>query len=190
MARRRGPGERAGLDQDQVVAAAKAILGEDGRSGLSVRGVARRLDVAPNAIYGHFTDKAALLDAVLDDVLGEVPDPSPSLDPAEAIEDVMCSCFDALARYPRIVPLFFARQGARGENAHHLGAVVRARLEALGFDSAGAQDLLRMLIVHTVGSVAFAVAADDDRLEAADFAERRKAFTRSLRRMIEAPARP
>jgi AcrR family transcriptional regulator len=42
-----------------------------------MRTLARRLGVAPNAVYSHVASKADLLDALLDDLLAEVTPPDP-----------------------------------------------------------------------------------------------------------------
>lgn len=45
----------------QLLAAARDILHESGRSGLSLRAIADRAGVAPGTVYYHYADKAALL---------------------------------------------------------------------------------------------------------------------------------
>jgi AcrR family transcriptional regulator len=46
-----------------------------GIEGLTLRRLASALGVVPNAPYTYFLDKAASLDAVLDDLIGEVERP-------------------------------------------------------------------------------------------------------------------
>lgn len=45
----------------QLLAAARDILQEQGRAGLSLRAIADRAGVAPGTVYYHYADKAALL---------------------------------------------------------------------------------------------------------------------------------
>lgn len=45
----------------QLLAAARDILQEQGRVGLSLRAIADRAGVAPGTVYYHYADKAALL---------------------------------------------------------------------------------------------------------------------------------
>lgn len=47
-----------------VLNAALALLEEEGEAGLSLRAVAARLHVTPNALYWHYADRDALLDAL------------------------------------------------------------------------------------------------------------------------------
>ena len=73
MARRRRPGERAGLDRSEVLFSARTLVEAHGVEQLSLRKLANALGVAPNAIYSHFPDKQALLDALLDAFIAEIP---------------------------------------------------------------------------------------------------------------------
>ncbi|MEF2145953.1 MAG: TetR/AcrR family transcriptional regulator [Desulfovibrionaceae bacterium] len=51
--------------RDQIARAALSVLTRDGGAGLTIRRVAAKLGVAPSAIYRHFPDKGAIVDAVL-----------------------------------------------------------------------------------------------------------------------------
>ncbi|WP_250623077.1 TetR/AcrR family transcriptional regulator [Pinirhizobacter soli] len=57
------------MSKDRIFAAARAILDHEGIEGLSVRKVATRAGVSPMAMYRHFADKDALLNALMDDGL-------------------------------------------------------------------------------------------------------------------------
>lgn len=158
MSRSRGPGERAGLDTAQVVVAARTVLEEAGVSGFSLRAVARRLGVAPNALYSHVTSRDHLLDAVLDDVLGEVPLPSQAMlrrKPAKAVRTLMLDCYDVLLSNPGLMPSYLNRQGARGVQAQRLGVFTVEALRQCGLDERAAREAMRVLIVHTIGFAAF-----------------------------------
>ena len=73
----RSPGQRAGLTYAAVLAAARELLAEGGLPALSMRSLANRLGVAPNALYSHVGSKTALLDDLLDDLLALVAAPNP-----------------------------------------------------------------------------------------------------------------
>lgn len=57
-------GVRKGLTPDRVLQAAFAIVDADGGDALTMRRLAKDLDVAAMAIYNHFVDRAAVLDAL------------------------------------------------------------------------------------------------------------------------------
>jgi len=53
------------MTRDRLFAAAREIFERDGLQGLSVRAVARHVGLSPMAMYRHFTDKDALVDALM-----------------------------------------------------------------------------------------------------------------------------
>ena len=55
-------GRRRGLDRDDVVAAAIAIVDEEGLDALSLRAVAEALDVQAPSLYSHVDGLTGLLD--------------------------------------------------------------------------------------------------------------------------------
>ena len=158
MSTSRGPGQRAGLDTDQVLAAARAVLREAGIEALSLRAIARRLGVAPNTLYSHVAGKDDLLDLVLDDVLGGVTLPAEEdlrRDPWGAVRAIMLNSYDVLLAHPGLVPAYLDRQGARGVQARRLGVVTLRALGIAGLDEVAAREAMRVLIVNTVGFAAF-----------------------------------
>lgn len=66
------PGPRRALTEDELLDAALALLDERGPNGASVRGIAAKVGVAPNAVYTYFPDKAAIVTALVERLLGEV----------------------------------------------------------------------------------------------------------------------
>src|SRR5579871_2538860 len=57
------------MGKDKIFSAAKAVLDEEGISGITVRKVSARAGVSPMAMYRHLTDKDALLNALMGDGL-------------------------------------------------------------------------------------------------------------------------
>jgi len=155
----RTPGQRAGLTREAVLAEARAALAQDGIDGLSMRRLARRLGVAPNALYSHVAGRDDLIDTLLDDTLRAVEAPDPQRgDWRAGIETIMRRTYQVLVEHPDLVPLYVARRGARGPNAVALGEAMLAMLARGGIDGESATDAMRTLIVHTIGFAAFATA--------------------------------
>lgn len=151
------PGQRAGLTRAQVLAAAHQLLAERGLEGLTMRALAARLSVLPNTLYSHVANKGALLDELLDDVLAEVQASSPDTgNPRAGLHALMASSYDVLLAHPDLVPLYLARQGARGPNAQVLGDVMLTLLDRAGVRGERAHEARRTLIVYTIGFAAFA----------------------------------
>ena len=156
-ASQRSPGQRAGLTREAVLAGARAALAEGGVDALSMRRLARRLGVAPNALYSHVAGRDDLVDALLDDTLGEVRSPDPERgDWRRGIETMMRRTYEVLLAHPDLVPLYVARRGARGPNAVALGEQMLTMLARGGIEGDAATEAMRTLIVHTIGFAAFA----------------------------------
>lgn len=63
------------LDADEIITAAVEILREFGLDAVSMRNVASRLGVSPVPLYSRIGNKDALLDAVADRLLADLPPP-------------------------------------------------------------------------------------------------------------------
>jgi TetR/AcrR family tetracycline transcriptional repressor len=172
----RGPGQRAGLTRAAVLDTAHALLAEEGLDALTMRALARRLGVAPNALYSHVPGKAELVDALLDDRLSRIEAPDPdAADPVAALAAMMTSSYEVLLARADLLPLYLARQGSRGPNAVRLGVTMDALLGRLGLAADAVGPARRALIVHAIGGAAFAGGDGPVPAEVA-----RADFTRSL----------
>ncbi len=153
----RGPGQRAGLSRAVVLSAAGELFTQGGSDAVTMRALARRLHVAPNALYSHVPSKTALLDDLLDELLARVELPAPdAAEAAAGLHAMLCSTYDVLTAHPDLVPLYLARQGARGPHAVRLGEITDALLARAGVEPAAVALARRVLIVHVIGSAAFA----------------------------------
>ena len=70
--KRRRPGPRRALTEDEILDAAMQLLDEGGANGASVRGIAAKVGVAPNAVYSYFPDKSSVIRALVERLFGEV----------------------------------------------------------------------------------------------------------------------
>ncbi len=140
-----------------MLVAARELLAERGLEALTMRALAERLQVSPNALYSHVAGKTALIDEILDGVLAEVEAPPADLeDPVAGLDSLMASTYGVLLAHAELVPLYLARQGARGPNAQRLGDVMLALLARAGVTGRRAREALRVLLVYTIGFAAFA----------------------------------
>lgn len=139
-----------------MLAAARDLLAQRGLAALTMRTLAKRLRVSPNALYSHVASKNALLDDLLDALLAEVREPPPDLEePGSGLHALMASTYAVLLTHPDLVPLYLARRGARGPNAQRLGDVMLALLARAGVTGDDALEARRVLIVYTIGFAAF-----------------------------------
>ncbi|MFE6934802.1 TetR/AcrR family transcriptional regulator [Streptomyces sp. NPDC057699] len=108
---RRARGTSAGLDREQIKAAAVALVDRDGLERFGVRRLAEELGVDPMSLYHHVKGKAALLDVVCEAVLAEVADATEGApdDWEEIARRTAHSYRDMACRHPRVFPLLATR---------------------------------------------------------------------------------
>ena len=185
MHQRRSSGQRAGLSHRHVLLAARELLEQEGLEAVSMRALARRLGVSPNALYSHVATKTALIDDVLDDVLADVEAPEAGQGDWQAgLRSMMTSTHAVLLAHADLVTLYVARQGARGPNAQRLGKLMLELLARGGVTGTHAREAQRVLIVHAIGSAAFTSRAPleprEDEAVGPPRAELVRAFERGL----------
>ncbi|MFJ3665406.1 TetR/AcrR family transcriptional regulator C-terminal domain-containing protein [Streptomyces sp. NPDC090106] len=78
--------KRAPLDRARVADTALRLLNEVGLDGLTLRAIARELDVKAPALYWHFKDKQALLDEMATEMYRRMTAGTP-LDPADTWQE-------------------------------------------------------------------------------------------------------
>lgn len=74
------------MTRERIFSAAKTVLDRDGLPGLTIRKVADRAGLSPMAMYRHFADKDALLNALMDDGLAAWEKIARSIRAADPIE--------------------------------------------------------------------------------------------------------
>ena len=153
-AKRRRPGQRAGLAKEDVLSAARAMVEGAGIGALTMRSLATRLGIAPNAVYSHFSDKRSLIDGLLDDLLGDIELPDDRSPWTGSLMRLMTSSRRLVADHPELVPFFLSRPGS-GPNAQRLGAAVLGLLARGGIAGPAAGETLQILLVFSIGFAAF-----------------------------------
>jgi TetR/AcrR family tetracycline transcriptional repressor len=157
-------GPRRASTEEQVLDAALALLDDGGVDAASVRGIAARVGVAPNAVYTYFADKAAVHKAIIERLLGEVDDgvfadrevPWP-----QRVESLALELRARLSAHPGAVPLMINSR-LDGPRALALNERLLELFADAGLDAAEAARGSYLLIVYVFGSVALEV-ADADR---------------------------
>ncbi|WP_315095593.1 TetR/AcrR family transcriptional regulator [uncultured Cellulomonas sp.] len=153
-------GPRRALTQDQIVSAALTLLDEAGPAAASIRGIAAKVGVAPNAVYTYFPDKAAVVRGVVERLLGEV-DHTAAGDDARSwrdrVADLAVELRRALLAHPGAVPLMIGGP-MDGPHALALNERLLDLLADAGLDPADAARAAYLLIVYAFGSIAMEVA--------------------------------
>jgi AcrR family transcriptional regulator len=142
-----------------VIARTALELGdEDGPDAMSMRTIAGRLGCDPMALYRHFDNRQALLDAVADLALAEVPDPDPSTPWESRIVATACAIRNAALHHPGIAA-HVASRPPLGENGRRLGAGLLAALGDGGIPAPLSVRILQTLVAYLAAGLAMAVQA-------------------------------
>jgi TetR/AcrR family tetracycline transcriptional repressor len=181
-AKRRRPGPRRALSEDEILDAALSLLDDGGANAASLRGIAAKVGVAPNAVYTYFPDKAAVEQALVERLLGEVDHgvfADRTMPWPERVQSLALELRARLTAHPGAVGLMI---GSPMDGPHAL-ALNERLLELLadaGLDPADTARAAYLLIVYVFGAIALEVAAHHQPgplpSEAERIAARRNAF--------------
>jgi TetR/AcrR family transcriptional regulator, tetracycline repressor protein len=156
----RRPGPRRSLTEDDVLEAALGLLDAGGVPAVSVRGIAAKVGVAPNAVYTYFPDKAAVVKALVERLLGGV-DHDVFADRErpwrERVEALALDLRAKLSAHPGAVSLMIGGP-LDGPNARALNERLLQLLADAGLDRTDAARAAYLLIIYVFGSIALEVA--------------------------------
>jgi TetR/AcrR family transcriptional regulator, tetracycline repressor protein len=143
------------LHKRDVVAKAAAILDGYGIADLTMRRLARELDVTPGALYWHFANKQELLGAVADHVLAPAWTELAPMEWRDRIETVCRGLRDALLSHTDGAELVSASFAAGQSRAVEqiLSVLAEAAGEA-GVDSAHRIQAARTVLHYVLGATA------------------------------------
>ncbi len=104
--RRAGRPPRGVLSRERITSAAVALIAAEGYEGLTMSGLARRLKVAPSALYNHARSKQEVLGWVQDHVMTMVDFSAFATEPWEdAVRSWAWSYREVFARHAPLVPV-------------------------------------------------------------------------------------
>jgi len=111
------------LTADLVFDGAIALADDAGFEAITIRRLAATLEVKPMTIYHHVPNKEAIIDGMVDRVMGEIELPSPELGWREAATRRAHSAREVLSRHPWATPLIDSRTNSGEATLRHHEAV-------------------------------------------------------------------
>jgi AcrR family transcriptional regulator len=150
------PGPRRALSEQAILDAALALLAELGAERVTIRGIATRVGIAPNAVYTYFPDKAAVLRGLAEQLLGRVHDhreDDSSLPWRDRVHGLARDLRNELLTHPGSVYLLLGNS-LDGPNARAIGSTLLTILGDAGLGPDAAAHAAHLLNVHVLGSVA------------------------------------
>ena len=164
MAERGRRGPRRTLSEQVILDAALALLAERGADAVTIRGIAARVGVAPNAVYTYFPDKAAVVRGLAEQLLGRVNHDrftDPSQPWRDRVRALALELRAELLAHPGSVHLMLGHP-PDGPHTQAVRETLLAILADAGLGPSDAADASYLINVHILGSVAFEVAAPPD----------------------------
>lgn len=156
----RRPGPRRTLSEEVILDAAMALLTELGAERVTIRGIATRVGIAPNAVYTYFPDKAAVLHGLVEQLLGRIyanPSSDSSLPWRDRVHTLAHELRTELLAHPGSVHLLLDSP-LDGPNARAVRAALLSILTDADLDPTAATYASHTLNVHILGSVALEAA--------------------------------
>lgn len=148
-------GRPARLTAEQIVEAALVLADGEGLAAVSMRRLARELDVSPMALYGYFEAKGDLVRAMLDVVSRDL-DP-PSSDDDAGWQDLLLGMGRrmraTILRHPGLAQLFLTTPALGGRVMQVVEAMI-GRLRAVGLPPDVAVRAVYAVTTYAIGFVA------------------------------------
>jgi AcrR family transcriptional regulator len=141
---------RPRLTRERVLETAVARADAGGLEALSMRKLGQELGVEAMALYHHFANKDALVDAMVDVVFSEIDVPEAGPDWRAAMRRRAISVRDALLRHRWAIGLMESRRTPGPANLRHHDAVIGS-LRSGGFDIAMAAHAYSLLDSYIYG---------------------------------------
>jgi TetR/AcrR family transcriptional regulator, tetracycline repressor protein len=148
---------RGSLTREEIIKEALALLEEQGPGALSMRRLADRLGVAPNALYTHVRGKADLIDGLIDQLYAGLDlHPDPSGDWTEQLATLAQDVRAHLLAHPAVVP-FALQQPGLGPHSLRLGEAIYNVLRPAGFSDQAVVGTVYALGTYVLGFVALEI---------------------------------
>ena len=153
-------GRRAGLDHDEVVDHALALVVDGGPGALTMRKLAADLDVTPTTIYWHVGTRDEVVAAVIDRVAQTYADTEVvGTTPRERVMSLAHTVWD-MALTNRNVTSLAHQAGATRSLEVHLERAMALELEAAGLRGEDVRDALRAILMCIAGFLVVAFRFD------------------------------
>jgi TetR/AcrR family transcriptional regulator, tetracycline repressor protein len=144
--------KRSRLTRDDVIAAGIRLLDQEGVGGLSMRALARELDVGPGSVYWQVRDKAELLRLILDDTLRDVVVPSKG-SWSERLASLLVSAREVLRPRPVLIPILWNAGWELGPDTLRVAEQLVGLVAESGIPEADVPDAYWTVLTYLLGFV-------------------------------------
>ena len=146
------------LTRDAILTEALALL-DRGETALTIRALAQRLHVTPMAIQHHIGTRDALIHALADHVLAQVPTPTEG-PPTKRLRALMQAYVQTITAHPNLTLALFRTAGPLPQEAQRITDALESLLLAQGLSAAKAR-LWRDILIDWAHGMTLAQSPDD-----------------------------
>jgi len=143
-------GQRADLSRERIVVAAIELADEDGLEAVSMRRIGQRLGVEAMSLYNHIPNKDAVLDAMVDLLVGQIELPPDDALWRDAIRGRAVAARRVILAHPWAPRLIAARSTTSRSILGYLDGVVGA-FGAAGFSNQLTHDATHLISSRVLG---------------------------------------
>jgi len=148
---------RGSLTREEIIKEALALLEQEGPGALSMRRLADRVGVTPNALYTHVRGKADLIDGLIDQVYaGLTLELDQSGDWTQQLTTLSQAIRAHLLAHPAVVPYALQHPGL-GPHSLRLGEAIYNVLRPAGFSDQAVVGTVYALLTYILGFVALEI---------------------------------
>ena len=148
---------RGSLTREEIIKEALALLEQEGPGALSMRRLADRVGVTPNALYTHVRGKADLIDGLIDQVYaGLTLELDQSGDWTQQLTTLSQAIRAHLLAHPAVVP-YALQQPGLGPHSLRLGEAIYNVLRPAGFSDQAVVGTVYALLTYILGFVALEI---------------------------------
>jgi AcrR family transcriptional regulator len=140
------------LNREKIVAAAIQIADDQGLDAVSLRNIAKKLDVHVTSLYNHIPSKDAVLEAMIDSLVAEAELPVGSITWQDWVRRFAFAMRASANRHPGAFQLFL-RRPAQGMPALESLESAAAAFRSDGFDAVATFCAIKAVNVSVVGLV-------------------------------------
>jgi len=167
-----------------ILNTAFALLESKGPSGLTMRALARNLNITPMSIYHHIGDHEALLKAMSAEAYGDLPAP-PVSPTSDTLKHLLASYCHKILAHPNLTLCLFVSPHLNEDTTVALTHQVDIHLRSIGLTDPAALDWRDILIDYTHG-FALAIAHGTPSPEGAKSTPGLKNYNAAIDRLLSA----
>lgn len=121
---------RSGLTRERIIATATAMIDRDGADSVSMRKLGAELGVEAMALYHHFPDREAILDAVVDAVLSMLVLPPRKTRWSDRLTAILTEARKTASAHPHLFRLMLTRRNKPASALPMMEAILEALSDA------------------------------------------------------------